>query len=198
MRYWAYFATKLVVAAASLYGLLALLNWSWPPAPRLLPESVTTSILHSPQLFAPAPAPSPTTGLMESETDTPKILTVPHDGGRRLTYVPPRFGSDLGFTLALLAWFLLCTGTLYLIIWDQRYRCRVCLRRLRMPIETGSWSRMLQFGRPRIEYICPYGHGTLREEELQISGLENPEWTPHSDDLWEELCASSKEPGDQS
>ena len=60
--------------------------------------------------------------------------------------------------------------------------CRVCLRRLRMPVETGSWSRMLQFGRPRIEYICPYGHGTLREDELQISGLENPEWKAHSGD----------------
>ena len=64
----------------------------------------------------------------------------------------------------------MCAGVLYLIIWDQRYRCRVCLRRLRMPIETGSWGRMLQFGRPRIEYICPYGHGTLKEDELQISG----------------------------
>jgi hypothetical protein len=113
------------------------------------------------------------------------------------TYIPPRFGYDLGYTLAVLVWFLLCTGTFYLIIWDQRYRCRVCLRRLRMPVATGSWSRMLQFGRPRIEYICPYGHGTLKEDELQISGLANPEWTPHSEDLWEELCASAKEPGEQ-
>jgi hypothetical protein len=149
MRYWSYFFAKVVIAGASLYSLLALLNWNWPPAPLLY------------------------------------------------TYVPPRFGFDLGFTLAVMVWFLLCTGTAYLIIWDQRYRCRVCLRRLRMPIETGSWGRMLQFGRPRIEYICPYGHGTLREEELQISGLENPQWTAHSDDMWEELCASSKEPGDQ-
>jgi hypothetical protein len=114
-----------------------------------------------------------------------------------LSYVPPRFGYDLGYTLAVLIWFLMCTGALYSIIWDQRYRCRVCLRRLRMPVATGSWSRMLQFGRPRIEYICPYGHGTLRESEFQISGLENPEWMPHSDDLWEELCASAKEPSDQ-
>jgi hypothetical protein len=99
--------------------------------------------------------------------------------------------------LALMGWFLLCAGAFYLIIWDQRYRCRVCLRRLRMPIETVSWGRMLQFGRPRIEYICLYGHGTLREDELQISGLENPKWTPHSDDIWDELCASSKESGDR-
>ena len=107
--------------------------------------------------------------------------------------MPPRFGYNLRYTLAVLVWFLLFAGALYLVIWDQRYRCRVCLRRLRMPVETGSWSRMLQFGRPRIEYICPYGHGTLREDELQISGSRNPEWTPHSDDIWAELCASGKE-----
>ena len=92
--------------------------------------------------------------------------------------------------LALLGWFLLASGVLYLIIWDQRRRCRVCLRRLRMPVLTGSWSRMLQFGRPRIEYICPYGHGTLKEEELQISGLETAEWAS-SQDLWEDLCSAS-------
>ncbi len=107
-------------------------------------------------------------------------------------YAPARFGYDLSYTLAILIWFLLCSGALYLCVWDQRYRCRVCLRRLRMPIETGSWSSMLLFGRPRIEYICPYGHGTLKEEELQIAGLENPEWTSHPD-LWEELCAASKD-----
>jgi len=117
---------------------------------------------------------------------------------RFLTYVPPRFGYNLWFTLAVLVWFLLCTAAMYFVIRDQRYRCRVCLRRLRMPVETGSWSRMLQFGRPRIEYICPYGHGTLREEELQISGLENPEWKAHSGGIWEELEASAKEPADRS
>jgi len=95
--------------------------------------------------------------------------------------------------LALMVWFLLCVGAVYLIIWDQRHRCRVCLSRLRMPVETGSWSQMLQLGRPRVEYICPYGHGTLKQDELQISGLETPEWNPRSEDLWEELCAASKE-----
>ena len=106
--------------------------------------------------------------------------------------------ARLVINVALMGWFLLAAGTLYLIIRDQRYRCRVCLRRLRMPIETGSWGRMLQFGRPRIEYICPYGHGTLTAEELQISGLANPEWTPNSDDIWDELsAAASKESGDR-
>jgi hypothetical protein len=109
------------------------------------------------------------------------------------SYLPPRFGYDLGYTLAIMVWFLLCHICIYFIIWDQRYRCRTCLRRLRMPVTTGSWSRMLQFGPPRTEYICPYGHGTLKEDQVRISGGENPEWTPHSDDLWEELCAASRD-----
>jgi hypothetical protein len=95
--------------------------------------------------------------------------------------------------LALMLCFLLFAGALYLIVRDQRYRCRVCLRRLRMPIATGSWSRILLFGRPQIEYICPYGHGTLREDDLHISGLSAGEWTPHSDDIWTELCAPGKD-----
>ena len=103
-------------------------------------------------------------------------------------------GQILLFNLAVLGWFLLCAGVLCVIVWDQRYRCRNCLRRLRMPVETGSWGRMLQFGRPRIEYICPYGHGTLKQDEVQISGLENPQWTPHSGDIWDALCAASKKP----
>ena len=147
MRYWGYFAAKLVAVGGTFYGMAALLNRKWPAE-------------------------------------------------KFYSYVPPRFGYDLGFTLTVLVLFLLFVGALNLVWADQRYRCRVCLRQLRMPVETGSWSRMLQFGRPRIEYICPYGHGTLREDELQISGLENLEWTAHSDDIWEELCASSKEPDD--
>lgn len=108
-------------------------------------------------------------------------------------YPPPRFAYDLWFTLGIGVWFLLSCGMLYAAIWDQRYRCRVCLRRLRMPIETGSWSRMLQFGRPEIEYICIYGHGKLNVSEVQISGSENPEWTPQQGDMWTELAGASKD-----
>jgi hypothetical protein len=147
MRYWAWLAAKIAVAAAPLYGLLRLLDKLFPPRPG-------------------------------NATDL-----WPLDNGYQA----------LLCNFALMGWFLLCAGTLYLIVWDQRHRCRVCLRRLRMPVATGSWSRMLQFGRPRIEYICPYGHGTLIEEELQISGRETPEWDPRSGDLWDDLCAASKE-----
>jgi hypothetical protein len=106
---------------------------------------------------------------------------------------PPRFAHDLWFTAGIGVWFLLTCGLVYAAIWDQRYRCRVCLRRLRMPIETGSWSRMLQLGRPEIEYICTYGHGRLNFSEVQISGSENPNWTPQQQDMWTELTGAGKD-----
>ncbi len=107
---------------------------------------------------------------------------------------PPRmvvygrsFGYDLPWTLAVFVFFLICCAALFWALYDQRYRCRVCLRRLRMPVARGSWGQMLEFGRPRTEYICPYGHGTLRVADLQISGLEPGDWTRHDDDIWREL-----------
>jgi len=146
MRYWAYFAAKLIVMGGVLYGSLALLN---PLAP------------DDPDWRAPL-----------AHAD-----------------------AYLAINLALMVWFLLGAGMLYWIVYDQRYRCRVCLRRLRMPVETGSRSFMLQLGRPRTEYICPYGHGTLKQEEFLTSGLENPEWTG-SGDMWDELYAAGKEARD--
>jgi len=107
--------------------------------------------------------------------------------------IPP---GILLYMLLMGLWFLLGSGLFYLCIWDQRRRCRVCLRHLRMPVETGSWGGMLLLGRPRIEYICPYGHGTLKLAELQISGLENPEWDPNGE-IWDELCASARDTDDR-
>jgi hypothetical protein len=101
----------------------------------------------------------------------------------------------LAYNMVVGAWFLLCIAVAFLIVRDQRRRCRTCLRRLRMPVGTGSWGSMLLTGRPRTESICPYGHGTLREDEVQLSGIGNPEWTAHRDDYWEELCATSKDSG---
>lgn len=105
---------------------------------------------------------------------------------RPFLYIGQPFGRDLVWTLAAGLCFLVGCGLLYAAWLDQRYRCRVCLRRLRMPVETGSWSSMLQFGRPRIEYICPYGHGTLKVPEVQLAGPEHPDWKENQD-LWREL-----------
>jgi len=97
------------------------------------------------------------------------------------------FAHDLGYTSAMMLFFLVGAGLLYLIVWDQRYRCRTCLRRLRMPVAAGSWPNMLMLGQPRMEYICLYGHGTLKVPEVQINGPNPPDWEPHDEDIWKEL-----------
>lgn len=106
-----------------------------------------------------------------------------------------QFSYELGYTTLIGVWFLLCYGMFYLAIWDQRYRCRTCLRRLMMPVEVGSWSYVLQIGRPEMEYICPYGHGKLNVAELQIAGKESPEWKQQGD-IWAELFASQSKDQD--
>jgi hypothetical protein len=111
-------------------------------------------------------------------------------------YFPPEklFGEmrtpflwDMAYTFCVLAIWLIGAGLLALVIRDQRRRCRTCLRKLIMPVATGSWGNFLTLGRPRTEWICPFGHGTLRIEELQITGKEGPDWEPHGDNIWKEL-----------
>jgi len=97
------------------------------------------------------------------------------------------FGGDLAYTLIMFVYWLVAVGVVWLAIFDQRYRCRTCLRRLRMPILTGDWTHIL-LGRPRTEYICPFGHGTLKVDEVQITGHQEPDWQPH-DDMWKELVS---------
>lgn len=97
------------------------------------------------------------------------------------------FAHDLGYTTVMMVFSLVCSGVLYLIIRDQRYRCRTCLRKLRMPVSTGSWPNSFLIGRPLREYICIYGHGTLRVPQEQITGSGAPDWEAHGDDIWKEL-----------
>jgi hypothetical protein len=100
---------------------------------------------------------------------------------------PPLFLNDMLFTFATLGVWLVGAGLAAVILSDHRRRCRSCLRRLIMPIASGSWGHMVVFGRPRTELICPFGHGTLSIEELQITGRQTPDWQPHDDNIWKEL-----------
>jgi hypothetical protein len=97
------------------------------------------------------------------------------------------FMHDMAYTFLSFFIGLACAGLLYLAIWDQKRRCRSCLRQLIMPVATGSWGHIVMFGQPRTEWICPYGHGTLSIAELQIAGRELPDWQPHDDNIWKEL-----------
>jgi hypothetical protein len=100
---------------------------------------------------------------------------------------PPLFVGDMLFTFLTLGVWLIGVGLFYAVVWDQRRRCRTCLRRLIMPVASGSWGNMVIFGRPRTQWICGYGHGTLSIEELQITGRQSPDWQPHDDNIWKEL-----------
>ncbi|MBM3813280.1 MAG: hypothetical protein FJW20_16770 [Acidimicrobiia bacterium] len=95
------------------------------------------------------------------------------------------FGRDLGYTAAVMLFSLMAVGLIYLVILDQRFRCRTCLRRLRMPVTRGTWNQFL-LGVPSTEYICPYGHGTLRVEDVHLAGVSDMNWKP-IDDMWKEL-----------
>ena len=200
MRYWAYFAAKLIVAAAVFYGLLALLG-------PLAPDDSAPVTAQAPKVQDQQPPPSSELLLPDHTAPGPYVKIIPpgkppashksNDDTRRAVAPLTHGNAYLAINLALMVWFVLAAGTLYVIVRDQRFRCRVCLRRLRMPVETGSRGFMLMLGRPRTEYICPYGHGTLKQEEFQTSELENPEWTGSSGDMWEDLYAASKQSQDE-
>lgn len=116
------------------------------------------------------------------------VLPVPAEF-RRFGHNP--VGHDLLWTTVFMAYTMLIFGLIWLAVLDQRYRCRTCLARLRMPLETGSWSRAMLFAPPRTEYICPWGHGTMKVREVQITGLESPRWDEH-EDMWKELESLGK------
>jgi hypothetical protein len=139
MKYWGYFAGKLLAA-------IALIRLAWPLVHRaLLPKA-------EPSVYS---------------------------------HLDP-MGHDMLYSFGAFGFCLAAAGLLYLIVLDQRYRCRTCARKLRMPVTRGSWARMLQLGRPHTEYICPYGHGTLKVPDLQITGKEPIDWAEHQD-IWREL-----------
>jgi hypothetical protein len=110
-----------------------------------------------------------------------------------LTFDSIRTEPVVGYIIVIILIPLLGFAILALIVRDQWYRCRTCGRRMRMPLEKGSLSHLFLRGRPRMEYICIYGHGTLKVPEERISGSGASDWQPHSDDIWKELEHSARE-----
>ena len=98
-----------------------------------------------------------------------------------------RFPHDLPWTTAMMAYTLLAIGAMAIVVIDQRYRCRSCLRKLRMPVETGAWAQVLRIGVPHMEWICPYGHGTLKVSEIHFAGRLSDDWQKNDDNIWREL-----------
>ena len=111
---------------------------------------------------------------------------------RNFQQVPPtpndRFATDLA--AFLVSFFALIVAARWAVV-DQRYRCPRCARRLRMPVQSGSFDKALIFSRPKIEWICGYGHGTMRLPQLKLSSSEPPKWEEHAD-MWKELELAGK------
>jgi hypothetical protein len=97
------------------------------------------------------------------------------------------FMDGSNFVLPFFSWtFLLATwGATFWCLRDQQHRCRVCCHELRMPVNSGRWSSLV-LDRPRTEYICPFGHGTLYVPGTRLLDIDAVNWTSH-DDIWREL-----------
>ncbi len=115
-------------------------------------------------------------------------------GLTKLLPEPTTFGEftlepwqDLPWTFALMLLGLAYLGAVALVVIDQRFRCRTCLRRLRMPVGVGAWDKIFRLGSPQTEWICPFGHGTLRVFEIHFTGRLSDDWKPHDDNIWREL-----------
>lgn len=95
-----------------------------------------------------------------------------------------RLGRDLNYTFFLLGVDIFVFVLGYAAWFDQKYRCRVCLARLRMPLTQGDWAHATLIAPPQLEWICPRGHGALRQEEFQLGGGKPDRWTPNDSDFW--------------
>ncbi len=109
-------------------------------------------------------------------------LLPPHPGGLLANW--PRLGVDLGYTLAVFLLGLGAAGLLAICAWDQRYRCRTCGRRLRMPAASGIFSSVMLGGTPNTEYICTFGHGKLEVPDVHTS-YRPAKWTRY-DGIWDD------------
>ncbi|MGH9481652.1 MAG: hypothetical protein ACRD1L_06135 [Terriglobales bacterium] len=103
----------------------------------------------------------------------------------------PRFGSDLPYTFGLAFAGLFGFGLSWLCAADQLYRCRTCVRRLRMPRTEGNYSQVMLGGAPYTEYICTYGHGKLKVPEVHVSSSRAWRWIGYGN-LWENLMHAER------
>jgi hypothetical protein len=99
------------------------------------------------------------------------------------------------FVLSLLIDWASILATLLILRWavlDQSRRCPVCLRRLGMPVTSGSWSSAL-IEPASTELLCDQGHGALRVSDSYTTLGEIQRWIA-LEDSWRELLTSENKP----
>lgn len=108
----------------------------------------------------------------------------------------PRLGTSWPYTLAIGLWVLGGYGLLRLSIWDQRFRCRTCLRRLRLPLTEGIYSSVWLGGAPYTEYVCTWGHGKFYIPDIHLASGRKAMWVAY-ESLWENLVKAETEAVDK-
>jgi hypothetical protein len=174
---WAALAMMLIpLAVTLLLGCVQIMSLSRLVAPARLKGGVAAryyAFLLAKSALALLPVASLWLGLTES-------------GGSAV----PRWLVAGARPMATLVFLLLCAAMVWWSLVDQRLRCPVCFRRLRMPVSLGTLGSIL-FDLPATEYICTHGHGTLHVPEPRTNEMEPTRWRPHGD-VWEELLAGAK------
>lgn len=96
-------------------------------------------------------------------------------------------GTDLS-TEPLSTWLFLlgCMGVLSWSIYDQRRRCRVCLRRFGLAAQIGCPGCVL-LSWAGTELVCLEGHGMLHVPQMVSSWQQGDKWTSFDDSLLEWL-----------
>lgn len=84
--------------------------------------------------------------------------------------------------VALWLFLILSIAPLSWSIHDQQKRCRVCLRRLSIPIRVGAPGNIL-FNWSGTEMVCSKGHGVLYLPDSEAKWLEGDRWN-NLDDSW--------------
>jgi hypothetical protein len=106
----------------------------------------------------------------------------------RATSITMIGGTD-ALTEPLSTWLFLIAsmGVLSWSIYDQRRRCRVCVRRLGLPAHVGCPGCLL-LNWAGTEMVCMEGHGMLHVPEMSSSWQDAEKWTT-LDDSWQALFA---------
>jgi hypothetical protein len=79
--------------------------------------------------------------------------------------------------ISMWVFLVLAIGALSWTIYDQRRRCRVCLRRLGLSVQVGCPGYTLLDCWAATELVCPEGHGILYMPESESSWLEGDQWS---------------------
>jgi hypothetical protein len=98
------------------------------------------------------------------------------------SWIPSRPARTAAGLLTAIGFVIGMAGAAIWCVADQRRRCRICLRRLVLPVSVGSWAS--QFEPSATEMLCENGDGALALSDTEATGQDR--WT-RMDDSWKAM-----------